>query len=65
MEVAAKNKRASCTYAIALKKVVTTAARLAQLKPVVEAGRIDSRKFWGSGTGSAPTNVEEVTAATI
>jgi enterochelin esterase family protein len=40
VEVAAKDKRASGTYTIALEKVVTLAARLAPLKPVVESQRI-------------------------
>ena len=42
VEVAAKDKRASGTYTIALEKVVTLAARLAPLKPVVESQRIQA-----------------------
>ena len=42
VEVAAKDKRASATYTIALEKVVTLAARLAPLKPVVESQRIQA-----------------------
>lgn len=40
VEVAAKDKHARGTYTIALKKVVTLAARLAPLNPVVESQRI-------------------------
>ena len=40
VEVAAKDKHAGGTYTIALEKVVTLAARLAPLKPVVESQRI-------------------------
>jgi len=42
VEVAAKDKRASGTYTIALEKVVTLAARLAPPKPVVESQRIQA-----------------------
>ena len=42
VEVAAKDKRARATYTIALEKVVTLAARLAPLKPVVESQRIQA-----------------------
>jgi hypothetical protein len=42
VEIAAKDKRASGTYTIALEKVVTLAARLAPLKPVVENQRIQA-----------------------
>ena len=42
VEVVAKDKRASGTYAIALKKVVTLTTRLAPPKPVVESQRIQT-----------------------
>jgi len=42
VEVAAKDKRASGTYTIALEKVVALAARLAPRKPVVESRRIQA-----------------------
>lgn len=40
VEVAGKDRRVSGTYTIALEKVVTLAARLAPLEPVVESRRI-------------------------
>ena len=42
VEVAGKDRRVSGTYTIALEKVVTLAARLAPLKPVVESQRIQT-----------------------
>jgi hypothetical protein len=42
VEVAAKDRRASGPYTIALEKVVTLAARLAPLKPVMESQRIQA-----------------------
>ena len=42
VEVAAKGKRATGTYTIALEKLVTLAARLASPKPVVESQRIQA-----------------------
>jgi len=42
VEVAAKDKRANCTYTIALVKLVTLADRLAPPKPVVESPRMQA-----------------------
>ena len=42
VEVAGKKPRASGTYSIALEKLVTLAARLAPLKPVVESPRMQA-----------------------
>ncbi|HWR13523.1 MAG TPA: alpha/beta hydrolase-fold protein [Terriglobales bacterium] len=42
VDIAGKNPRATGTYSIALAKVVTLAARLAPLKPVVESLRIEA-----------------------
>ena len=42
VEVAAKDKRASGTYTIALEKVVALAVRLAPPKPAVESGRMQA-----------------------
>jgi enterochelin esterase family protein len=62
VEVAAKDKRASGTYAIMLKKVVTLAARLAQPKPAVESPRIEVLRASAGGGEQNSVNLfwEEV-----
>ena len=42
VEVAAKDKRVTCTFTIALEKLVTLGARLAPPKPVVESHRLQA-----------------------